>query len=190
MAYVTKNAKIEALTAVAQERLEEIDKLATKNEKLKAELSKATTALFELEVKQVRFEEQEKSLEACRQALRELHNKRFQADDPFELREQLSMRDFDVLLCHFLEHVSIVDHDSPFHIAQGENWSDIYEGEIYVSRKIMAPFKSEDLCGGSKFAQWLEFAPQNVKHNYADGFHVENNGKRMQITFWIEEDED
>lgn len=188
MAYVTKNAKIEALTAVAQERLEEIDKLATKNEKLKAELSKATTALFELEVKQGRFEEQETSLEACRKALRELHNKRFQADDPFELREQLSLRDFDVLLCHFLEHVNTVDHDSPFHIAQGENWCDMYEGEIYVTRKIMAPFKSDDLYEDSKFAQWLKYAPQNVKHNYDEG-DVDNYGNRVQINFWIEDEQ-
>lgn len=188
MAYVTKNAKIEALTAVAQERLEEMDKLATKNEKLKAELSKATTALFEMEAKQGRFEEQEKSLEACRKALRELHNKRFQADDPFELREQLSLRDFDVLLCHFLEHVNMVDHDSPFHIAKGENWCDVYEGEIYVTRTVMAPFKSENLYEDSKFAQWLKYAPKNVKHNY-DEADVDNYGNRMQITFWIDEDE-
>lgn len=188
MAYVTKNAKIEALSAVAQERLEEMDKLATKNEQLNAELSKATTALFELEVKQGRFEEQERSLEACRKSLRELHNKRFLADDPFDLSEQLSLRDFDVLLTHFLEHVSIVDHDSPFHIGRGGNFSDLYDGEIYVTRKIIAPFKSEDLCEDSKFAQWLEFAPQNVKNNYANGFHAENDGKRIQITFWIEED--
>ncbi len=187
MAYVTKNAKIEELTSVSQERLLEIDKLATKNKQLKDELAKATTALFELEVKQGRFEEQETSLEACRKSLRELHNKRFQADDPFELREQLSLRDFDVLLCHFLEHVNVVDYDSPFHIAQGENWCDMYEGEIYVNRKIMAPWKSENLYEDSSFAQWLKFAPKNVKHSYDEG-DVDEYGNRVQINFWIEEE--
>jgi|TARA_B100001094_G_scaffold318911_1_gene363064 hypothetical protein len=187
MAYVTKNAKIEELTSVSQERLLEIDKLATKNKQLKDELAKATTALFELEVKQGRFEEQETSLEACRKSLRELHNKRFQADDPYELREQLSLRDFDVLLCHFLEHVNVVDYDSPFHIAQGENWCDMYEGEIYVNRKIMAPWKSENLYEDSSFAQWLKFAPKNVKHSYDEG-DVDEYGNRVQINFWIEEE--
>ena len=188
MAYVTKNAKIEALTAVAQERLEEIDKLANQKGFVEEELRWVRKDLQDLLAMREKFEEQEKSLEACRQALRELHNKRFQADDPFELREQLSMRDFDVLLCHFLEHVSIVDHDSPFHIAQGENWSDIYEGEIYVTRKIMAPFKSDDLYEDSKFAQWLKFAPKNVKNDYVEGT-VDNYGNRVQINFWIEDEQ-
>ena len=190
MAYVTKNAKIEALTAVAQERLEEMDKLANQKGFVEEELRWVRKDLQDLLAMREKFEEQEKSLEACRKALRELHNKRFQADDPFELREQLSLRDFDVLLCHFLEHVNTVDHDSPFHIAQGENWCDMYEGEIYVTRKIMAPFKSDDLYEDSKFAQWLKYAPKNVKHNYDEG-DVDNYGNRVQINFWIEdEDED
>jgi hypothetical protein len=179
--YVTKNAQIENLTTIAQERLEEIDKLQKENKKLKKdrdERQEITAAAFD----------RENTYRWQREALESYRKLPFKAADVWELSSQLTLNDIDTLLTIFRDRITVEDVESPFthETDECEAFSCVDRALLVICQTIQPAHWTNNLYSESSFAEWLKYAPRNVKSDY-DESNADELGTRVKINFWMED---
>ena len=173
--YVTKAAQIVNLTEIAQERLEEVDALQQEIGQLKKdrnERQEITAAAFD----------RENTYRCQREELDSLLKLKFKAKDIWDLSAQLTIEDISVLLNIFRDRIVVEDCDSPFTHETDFNESFCYRDKsaAVIAQTLSAAYRSNDLKQGSTFAEWLEYAPQNVKHDY-DEENVYTDGVKIKF---------
>lgn len=179
MPYVTKAAQIVNLTEIAQERLKEVNELQRENDKLiedRNERQEITAAAFD----------RENTYRWQREELNILRQLKFKAEDIWDLSAQLTIEDISDLLNIFRDRIVVQDCDSPFTHETDFDESFCYRDKsvVVVAQTLSAAYRSNNLKQGSTFTEWLNYAPQNVKHDYdeskvyTDGvkikFHLDN----------------
>lgn len=173
--YVTKNAQIVNLTDLARERLIEVNELQKENDQLikdRNERQEITAAAFDRENT---YRCQRKELDSLRQL-------KFKAGDIWDLSAQLTTEDISDLLNIFRDRIVVEDCDSPFTHETNFNESFCYRDKsaAVIAQTLSAAYRSDDLKKGSTFAEWLQYAPQNVEHDY-DEANVYTDGVKIKF---------